>query len=272
MKYYLCGAFWNKECKDFFDDFIEKIQKTKMSSGSLDIDTSIEPNVMSLDQVFVPGHFNVDFNEIKKSWSPSNMRRVLKQVLDLDINNIEEGLVMYAKIPDLGSLFELGYYLAKNTYPESIYGSYNNMKKNLIIEGGYDKLYSSIDRAIKFREIKKYNPELNIPCPLIIGGIIQISMCYADGFNVAVIRTDNIEEDPFSSIMAGYMYYLGVPFITYSSKDTRSNTMMLAASLGHMRLKSNKIEKIKRSAIDHLNNINNNFWSDENINCSKGID
>ena len=88
MKYYLCGAFWNKECKDFFDDFIEKVHESKMSYGSEE--TSIEPNVTSLDQVFVPGHFNVDFNEIKKSWSPSNMRRVLKQVLDLDLNNIEE--------------------------------------------------------------------------------------------------------------------------------------------------------------------------------------
>jgi hypothetical protein len=39
-----------------------------------------------------------------------------------------------------------------------------------------------------------------------------------------------------------------------------------------MRLKSNKLDKIKRSAIDHLNNIANNFWSDENINSSKGID
>lgn len=29
MKYYLCGAFWNKECKDFFDDFIEKVQKIR---------------------------------------------------------------------------------------------------------------------------------------------------------------------------------------------------------------------------------------------------
>ena len=270
MKYYLCGAFWNKECKDFFDDFIEKVQKSKMSYGSEE--TSIEPNVTSLDQVFVPGHFNVDFNEIKKSWNPSNMRRVLKQVLDLDINNIEEGLVMYAKIPDLGSLFELGYYLAKNTSPDSVYMSYNNIKKGLIIEGGYDDLYKSINYAIRFKLINRYNPELSSPAPLIIGDRGCVSLCFEDGFNVAVIRTDNIEEDPFSSVMAGYMYYLGIPFITYSAKDTRSNTMMLGASMGHMRLKSNKLDKIKRSAIDHLNNIDKNFWSDENINFSKGID
>lgn len=270
MKYYLCGAFWNKECKDFFDDFIEKVHKSKMSYGSEE--TSIEPNVTSLDQVFVPGHFNVDFNEIKKSWSPSNMRRVLKQVLDLDLNNIEEGLVMYAKIPDLGSLFELGYYLSINTCPEGLYGSYNNIKKGLIIEGGYDKLYNSINRAIKFSELNKYNPELSSPAPLIIGGLDQVVMCSDNGFNVAVIRTDNIDEDPFSSIMAGYLYYKCIPFITYSAKDTRSNTMMLGASMGHMKLKSNKLDKIKRSAIDHLNNIVNNFWSDENINFSKGID
>lgn len=271
MKYYLCGAFWNKECKDFFDDFIEKVHKSKMSAGFME-EISVEPSVTSLDQVFVPGHFNVDFNEIKKSWSPSNMRRVLKQVLDLDLNNIEEGLVMYAKIPDLGSLFELGYYLAKNTCPDSLYMSYNNIKKGLIIEGGYNDLYESIDKAMRFKAINRYNPELSSPFPLIIGGRGLMSLYSEDGFNVAVIRIDNIEEDPFSSMMAGYMYYTGIPFITYSAKDTRSNTMMLGASMGHMKLKSNKLDKIKRSAIDHLNNIVNNFWSDENINFSKGID
>jgi hypothetical protein len=28
MKYYLCGPFWDKECSEFFDKFIERCKET----------------------------------------------------------------------------------------------------------------------------------------------------------------------------------------------------------------------------------------------------
>jgi hypothetical protein len=38
-----------------------------------------------------------------------------------------------------------------------------------------------------------------------------------------------------------------------------------------MKLGSPKLEKVERSAIDWVNNISKNIWSDENINYAKDI-
>lgn len=275
-KYYLCGPFWDADCKRFFDDFIEKTRLSIMTSSGDSKYAGIEVGTVSNDLLFIPGNYNVDFDDIKKTWSPNNMRRVLKQVLDLDLEYLKEdtGLVMYAKVPDLGSLFELGYFLAGETYYEYNYSNYNQLRKKLIIEGGYEKLYNSIDKLMSSYFIQSYVPTLVSPQPLVIDGYnsVNFGKLNFEKFNIAVIRTDNFKDEPFNAMLAGYLYRNDIPFITYSSSDTRSNTMMLAASLGHMRLRSNKIEKVKRSAIDYLNKIKENFWSDENINCSKGID
>ena len=86
MKYYLCGPFWDKECSEFFEKFIERCKETGMAnfdtkheesmgainlpliSRTWDEKDNVEPNVLSLDEVFVPGHFKVDFNKIKSEY------------------------------------------------------------------------------------------------------------------------------------------------------------------------------------------------------------
>jgi hypothetical protein len=47
--------------------------------------------------------------------------------------------------------------------------------------------------------------------------------------------------------------------------------MMIAASLGHMNLNSTKLDKVERSALNWLENIGENIWSNDSIESSKEI-
>lgn len=287
MKWYLAGPFWDQECKEFYDNFISRIRENSITNrdfaddGDGNIVGLVNPATelfyRSEDSIFHPGHYVVDFNKIKKEYSPSDMKRVLKQILDLDLNNIGDGLVVWAKGYDLGTMFELGYYLSGMVQDTNI-STYNELKKRLIIEKGDEKLYESIDYVIRFvRDIvnRLVDYSSNTTRVMVVDGINSIKNYHRSKddrtFNLMAIRMDNWSDDPFNSLMAGVAYSRGIPFISYSTNEAKSNTMMLAASMGHMKLGLSKLEKVERSAIDWVNNISKNIWSDENINYAKDI-
>jgi hypothetical protein len=73
-------------------------------------------------------------------------------------------------------------------------------------------------------------------------------------------------------MMAGLFYSRDIPFLTYTTDESvKNNVMMIAASLGHMNLNSTKLDKVERSALNWLENIGENIWSNDSIESSKEI-
>lgn len=290
-KFYLAGPFWNDGCQQFFNKFIERINETKMNNLSYTNDKERETKNMiqvscsedyleSLDKFFAPGHFEVNFQKIRSEYSESDMKRVLNQVLDLDLNQIDkcDSMIAYIKERDLGTLVEIGYFLRRFINPYNYVASYFNLKKSLLFEGDDDKIKESIDVIIRYTS--KYidhnysDSELANSVYVIdgIGSILNWNNTKSNKqFNIAAIRLGNYDE-PINAIMAGYLYASGIPFLTYTTDNSvKNNVMMIAASLGHMNLSSNKLDKVERSALSWLDNIKFNVWSNESINSSKEI-
>lgn len=269
MKYYLCGPFWDKECSEFFDKFIERCKETAMANfdtkhessvgavaipaanftNTWDEKDNVEPNVLSIDEVFVPGHFKVDFNKIKSEYDPVSFRRVLRQVLDLDLNSIDDGMIVYPKGYDLGSMFELGYFLSGNMECNK-FMSYNQLKKKLIIKNPDELLIKCIDILIDSRFYLSVINNLttnNVDEDMELG-IESLDYILSNGnpddilnnkmkFKSIAINVDCYKETPFNSMLAGYLYRLGIPFFTYSEENADSNVMMIASSMFHVKVK-----------------------------------
>lgn len=266
MKYYLAGPFWDKECKEFFDKFIERCTETRMSNKSTFV-KDIEELTSSVDEVFVPGHFPVDFNKIKSEYDPSSFRRVLKQILDLDLNNLDDGLVVYSKGYDLGTMFELGYFLG--IYQGvSKYQTYNELRKRLIIHDGDEELYRCMKMIIDSydfisRNYKEDSGKIllidNDTFPYVLNNYDR-SCKVLHEFNIAAINVDIYKDTPIGSIMAGYLYRLGIPFVTYSREGNDSNIMMLASSIGHVNIAEDD-EFTRLPISEYLENLIEEMWN-----------
>lgn len=290
MKYYLCGPFWDKECSEFFDKFIERCKETAMANfdtkhessvgavaipaanftNTWDEKDNVEPNVLSIDEVFVPGHFKVDFNKIKSEYDSVSFRRVLRQVLDLDLNSIDDGMIVYPKGYDLGSMFELGYFLSGNMECNK-FMSYNQLKKKLIIKNPDELLIKCIDILIDSRFYLSVINNLttnNVDEDMELG-IESLDYILSNGnpddilnnkmkFKSIAINVDCYKETPFNSMLAGYLYRLGIPFFTYSEENADSNVMMIASSMFHVKVNKDNVDNELSEAV---NNVGNLFWS-----------
>lgn len=298
MKYYLCGPFWDKECSEFFEKFIERCKETGMAnfdtkheesmgainlpliSRTWDEKDNVEPNVLSLDEVFVPGHFKVDFNKIKSEYDSVSFRRVLRQVLDLDLENITDGLVVYPKGYDLGSMFELGYFLSRNMECNK-FMSYNLLKKKLIIKDPDEILIKCIDTLIDNRfyqsivnnittnnqdEDKKLGIE-SLDYVLSCGDSKDV-ISNTSKYRSVAINVDCYKDTPFNSMLAGYLYSLGIPFFTYSEEDADSNVMMIASSMFHVKVHKGNVESELNDAISNIESL---FWDDSCFDRFKNI-
>lgn len=304
MRYYLCGPFWDKECSEFFDKFIERCKETglanyntkhSVSSSSLssvpvptewDEKGDVESKIISMDGVFVPGHFKIDFNKVKSEYDPVSFRRVLRQILDLDLSHLDDGgIVVYPKGYDLGSMFELGYYLAGNM-EFSRFMNYNSLRKKLIIKDPDEKLIECIDAFMDAKSIP-YDGILNKFCSndsedksenslefesalefLISNGNPSDLLNNDRKFKSIAINVDCYKETPFNSILAGYLYRLGIPFFTFSTENAHSNVMMIASSMFHVNVSGNNVNE---ELTESLNNLNKLYWDDSCFDRFKDI-
>lgn len=283
MKWYLCGPFWDKDCSEFFDSFIRRCEETSMSnktyvrkeSNSLKLEVSeVEYVVNSKDTVFVPGHFKVDFNKIKSEYDPESFRRVLGQVLRLDLENIDSdtGLVVYSKGYDLGSMFELGYFLGINGIADSKYYGLNILRKKLIIKD-IDKdnelqncINYFLDDKVRSLVINKYSTSSD---SIAISDGIDINLLNGREYGAMGLNVDVYRNTPFNSILAGYLYSYNIPFFTYSSENNDSNVMMLASSIFHIKIDENLLfmPEIK----DKSSYNSKLFWDNSYFNKFKDI-
>lgn len=283
MNYYLAGPFFNEECSKYFNEVIERCKETSMDNYETDRN-EVEDSVLSKDTVFVPGHFKVDFNKIRSEYDPVSFRRVLRQVLDLDLENITDGLIVYPKGYDLGTMFELGYFLSRNSGGGK-YQAYNEIRKRLIIKDPDEELIRCIDKLISsdFWNGITSNYRSDNECGM---DLDSIKLAVSDGaslssgsgcyngflgvnypFNLVALNVDNYKDSPFNSMLAGFLYSIGIPFITYSCNDMDSNVMMLASSLCHIKLDSpstNLEDEIK-------SNFLKSFWDNSYFNKFKDI-
>lgn len=297
MHYYLCGPFFVKECNEFFDKFIERCKETSMAnydtvhkdnyginsnlnsinavtsaliSQTWDEKDNVEPKNLSQDVVFVPGHYKVDFNKIKSEYDIVSFRRVLRQVLDLDLENLKEGLVVYPHGYDLGTMFELGYFLSRFFGDGSIQ-MYKNMRKYLIIDKPDDKLIECIEYFISknFFDTVLNNFEYNSNTDVLLisegSSIMNIHK-----FNCVALNVDCYKDTPFNSILAGILYGTGIPFFTYSTTGADSNVMMIASSMFHVKLDPNKdVQDQLRGEV--MNDMSKYYWDDTYFDKFKDI-
>lgn len=251
MKYYLCGPFFNEDCSKFFDEVVRRCEETKMDNGhhvTNNITNGVvEGYLTSVDTVFVPGHFRVDFNKIKSEYDPVSFRRVLRQVLDLDINNLISsigdegvGLIVYPKGYDLGSMFELGFYLARNMELGDTM-MLNKLRKSLIIHEPDKELIECIKVFISPEFINSIvNNFKQDSTKLLISDGQDFIIEELDEFGCVAINVDVYKDTPFNSMLAGYLYSMGIPFFTYSMENADTNVMMVASSLCHVKLDKDK--------------------------------
>lgn len=288
MRYYLAGPFWDKDCTKFFDDFVKRCNETKMTNnGEIPYYSSVERMISNYDEVFIPGHFKVDFNKIKSEYDSSSFRRVLRQVLSLDIDELGEceGLVVYPKGYDLGTMFELGYFLSRNS-GGGTFMAYNELRKRLIVKDPDEELIKCIDKLISmsfWKELNRcYQPELDELNPDKVRVVISegSSVLTRDffgflgsdyNFNLVALNVDNYMESPFNSMLAGFLYGLSIPFITYSSKDLDSNVMMLASSLAHVKIDSTKTNSLELVSEIESMNLSKLFWDNSHFDKFKDI-
>lgn len=276
MKYYLAGPFWDKECSKFFDEFIKRCNETWITNnGEISSYSKVEDVFSSYDKVFVPSHFKIDFNKIKSEYDPCSFRRVLRQILDLDLENLDDGLVVYPKGYDLGTMFELGYFLGTHMDCGKM-NSYNTLRRNLIIKDPDKKLIECIDKILSSNFYKdlfeSFDCNFNYP-KIIISDKDQINLngfLGSDGrtkFNVVALNVDNYMESPFNSILAGVLYRFKLPFLTYSTSNFDSNVMMLASSLAHIKIDPlvDDLGKVIESKFSDL------FWDDSQFDRFKDI-
>jgi nucleoside 2-deoxyribosyltransferase len=289
MKYYLAGPFWVKECSEFFDKFIERCKETALTNQVADhlvdvpskeelrsdvsaknhvcdpLEDIVEVKELTMDSVFVPGHFKVDFNKVKSEYDVASFRRVLRQILDFDLKEVKDNaLVAYVKGYDLGTLFELGYFLASNRSYSSA-GTYARLRKKLIIEGIDDKIIESIDSIV---DDNISYPSINLSDE--VGGLLifdgkKIGLDeYVDpnkSYSIAAINVDNYKDNPFNSILSGVLYRNKFPFFTYSTTGSESNVMMIASSLFHVIVENpnNLDEELGNAAFE---DFTKRFWDD----------
>lgn len=290
-KYYLAGPFWNEGCQEFFSKFIERINETKMDNSSYTDDCGCDSDntkdshseklVVSMDQFFAPGHFKVDFQKIRSEYSNSDLERTLKQVLKLDLRQIDscDSMVAYVRDNlDLGTLVEIGYFISGLSFSDmskALY--YNTIKKYLILEGNNQKLHESIDA---FLDVVKYSmsnfrSDENHKSIYVIDGIDSIKNWNYNRknkeYSLAAVRLGNFEE-PINAMAAGLLYRYGIPFVTYTTDESvKNNVMMIAASLGHINLNSSRFDKVEKSVLSWLDNAKDRVWSNESIESSKEI-
>lgn len=299
MNYYLAGPFFNEECSKFFEEVIERCKETSMANyetkhevsvGAVSFNTSfdekddVEPNILNQDKIFVPGHFRVDFNKIKSEYDPVSFRRVLRQVLDLDLQNITDGLIVYPKGYDLGTMFELGYFLARSSGGGKFI-AYNELRKRLIIKDPDEELIRCIDKLIS-RDFwmgisKNYQGELSSnpdDTSIVISEGSPLStrsftgfLGFDDYFNLVALNVDNYKESPFNSMLAGFLYALCIPFVTYSFKNADSNVMMLASSLTHIKVDPTKVSLLELDNVLKGMDFPKLFWDDSYFDKFKDI-
>lgn len=291
MNYYLAGPFFLKECSDYFDSFIERCKSTSMAnydtrhvdhnyssinaiSASVltesywDEKDKVEPKVLSQDKVFVPGHYKVDFNKIKSEYDTSSFKRVLRQILYLDLDNLNDGLVVWPKGYDLGTMFELGYFIARFIDGNPL-TTYQFMKKSLIINDPDEILIECIEYFISktFYNDVLSNFDRGHDKLFISNGTASLNI---SKFNCVALNVDCYKSTPFNSILAGILYFYNIPFFTYSSIGADSNVMMVASSLFHVKLDPNKDTQDQLRG-EVMNELSKYYWDDSYFDKFKDI-
>lgn len=267
--WYCAGPFWDPECKKFFDEFKQHIKETTMvNSNHID---ECEPEMTCGDSVFMPGHYEVNFPEIKKSYDVSSFKRVLTQILYLDTTAGIDGknIVVYVPGYDLGTMFEVGYYISQNyapNNPRSI--NYNTLRRQMILHKTDEKMNEAIEKLMEFLDKQAFKNWVTVDRVAVVDKSVRVIDQKFDEVNCLAIRMDNSNEDPFNAMVAGAAYAMGIPFITYSLNETKSNTMMIGASLGHVKTNNRNLD---RDVTNFYKNLSKNVWTDDNINYAKDI-
>jgi hypothetical protein len=212
------------------------------------------------------------------------MKRVLKQVLDLDLDMINncDSMMAYIKDQDLGTLVEIGYFIGRcadfSTNP-NILRIMSYLKSHLLFEGYDEKIFEAIPVIVKnvaeYISVNFDDSGNNNESVYVIDGINSIlnwnNTKKNKKFSLAAIRLGNFNE-PINAMMAGLFYSRDIPFLTYTTDESvKNNVMMIAASLGHMNLNSTKLDKVERAALNWLENMGENIWSNDSIESSKEI-
>lgn len=288
MNYYLAGPFFIEECREFFDKIIERCKETSMANYNTvheesncygyresvltitnwDEKNNVEPKLLSQDKVFVPGHFKVDFNKIKFEYDVPSFRRVLRQVLDLDLDNLTDGIIIWPKGYDLGTMFELGYFLAGYMCGNPMQ-MYNIMRHSMIINEPDETLINCIEYFIGnqfFNDVvRKFDSDSD---RLLISE--GEAIMNTSSFSCIALNVDCYKSTPFNSILAGIFYRYSIPFFTYSTTGADSNVMMIASSMFHVKLDPNKdIEDQLRGEV--MNNPQLYYWDDTYFDKFKDI-
>lgn len=268
--WYCAGPFWDQKCKEFFDEFKMRIRETTMINSKQADDQ--EPEVECGDSVFMPGHFEVNFPAIKKDHSVASFKRVLTQILHLDTEAGINGKNMVVYVPgyDLGTMFEVGYYIATMVPAEVTKATaYGLLRKYMILHETDEKMNEAIDKALDLLNTiaKNYVREKSESILVVDGNARQLKQG-SSSFDAMAIRLDNSADQPFNALAAGMAYAFDVPFITYSLNDAKSNTMMIGASLGHVKTNNRNLD---RHVQDFFNNLSKKVWTDDNINYAKDI-
>lgn len=267
--WYCAGPFWDPECKKFFDEFKQRIKETTMvNSDHVD---ECESVMTCGDSVFMPGHYEVNFPEIKKSYDVSSFKRVLTQILYLDTTAGIDGknIVVYVPGYDLGAMFEVGYYISQNYVPGTARSlNYNILRRQMILHKTDEKMNEAIEKLMEFLDKQESKNWANTDRVAIVDKSIRVIDQKFDEVNCLAIRMDNSNEDPFNAMVAGAAYAMNIPFITYSLNETKSNTMMIGASLGHVKTNNRNLD---RDVTNFYKNLSKNVWTDDNINYAKDI-
>lgn len=267
--WYCAGPFWDPECKKFFDEFKQRINETTMvNSDHVD---ECEPVMTCGDSVFMPGHYEVNFPEIKKSYDVSSFKRVLTQILYLDTTAGIDGknIVVYVPGYDLGTMFEVGYYISQNYAPGNPRSlNYNILRRQMILHKTDEKMNDAIEKLMEFLDKQASKYWVNADRVAIVDKSVRVVDQKFDEVNCLAIRMDNSSEDPFNAMVAGAAYAINIPFITYSLNETKSNTMMIGASLGHVKTNNRNLD---RDVTNFYKNLSKNVWTDDNINYAKDI-
>lgn len=241
MKYYLCGPYnENKACKEFFDNFMDGCDANVLSTHSTR-SCVITANTYR-DLVFLPWEYSLNYDEVKKKFNKSGLERAIKLNLELRTENLRDSMVVFSNngfIFNQDSMFELGYYLATKIGglgSSSTHVIWSSIKKNIIFSQDNYLLIKSINKLSKWANVicNKYNPEstdiLNST-----GTAILSDSAKKSEFSIVSICIDDMNS-PFNFMLAGLLYGLDIPYVTYSNSKSTPCISIMASNLGHIDL------------------------------------
>jgi len=215
MKYYLAGPFFN-------ETQLNKIKEIEKSLELLEY-SYLSPRDLGIN----PLNLNTTLDKALG----------LKKVLDSNIDSLNESeyaifelsIDKKISIPDIGTLFELGYWLGKSLNGDPI-SSMQKFKRSTILLNADNALLESL------KILFNLNYEVDNSCR-------RISIIDKEVISDRLVETEIlptlavfiIDDRPLLIyLLMGLFYYLNIPFITASRKNYGSNIMISESSLSHI--------------------------------------